>query len=155
MAVKDEAERTALVGEAPKATSQVVSAHTSETSPAPPLASTETMTDVPSARPTSVPDYEEAFMSKGMMSFDPHAHASLAIPKRVPGADASSVPHAAAYALMHVDGVSTIATIAEVADLPQQDVVMYFLEMTALGIVTMGELRPGETVPPASHVKRK
>lgn len=113
------------------------------------------VTDVPSARPTSVPDYDAVLMTNSVVSFDPHANAAQAIPKRVPGSDASQLPHAAAFALMHVDGVSSIATIAEVADLPLQDVVMYFLELTALGIVTMGETRPLETIPPESRVKRK
>lgn len=155
MAARDEADRSALrVDEGAPTTSQVVSSKAS-TSPAPPDVAPDSRTDVPSARPTSVPDYNVAAVARGALPFEPHPNVPEAIPRRVPGADATVLPHAGAYVLMHVDGVSSIKTISEVADLPLEEVMMYFLELAALGIVTMNERRPLESMPPDSHVHRK
>jgi hypothetical protein len=133
---------------APPMTSQVVSSHASE-------GGSEKTTDIPSARPTSVPGYAAIAIAKGALTFEPHPNVPLAVPKRAPGADASMLPHAAAFVLMHVDGVSSVTTIAEVADLPLEEVVTYFLELSALGMVTLADRKPIETLVPDSHIKRR
>ena len=125
------------------------------TTPAAGPVQSQIVSDVPSDRPTSVPDHDAlglAGHSLGLTS----PNMSLAIPRRVSGVDATMLSHDAAFALMHVDGVSTIATIAEVADLPLEKVAMCFYELSALGIVTLaGERKPVDTIPPESRVKRK
>lgn len=125
------------------------------TTPAAGPVKSEIVSDVPSDRPTSVPRHDAlglAGHSLGLTS----PNMSQAIPKRMPGVDASILSHDAAFALMHVDGVSTIATIAEVADLPLEKVAMCFYELSALGIVTLAaDRKPAETIPPESRVKRK
>jgi hypothetical protein len=135
------------VGASPM-TSQVVSSPTSESS-------SDKQTDVPSARPTSVPGYAAIAIARGAMTFEPHPNVPLAVPKRAPGADASFLPHAAAFVLMHVDGVSTVTTIAEVANLPLDEVVTYFLELSALGMVNLGDRKAIESLVPDSHIQRK
>jgi hypothetical protein len=155
MAAKDEAERSARRAEAPLTSSQVVSAQTAATSPAPPLVESETTTDVPSARPTSVPDHHVMTIERGTFSFEAHTNVPLAIPRRVPGAGASVLSHEVACVLMHVDGVSTVATIAEVADQPLEDVVMCFRELVALGIVSLAEPKQLESMPPDSRIHRR
>ena len=161
MGAKDEAEAAAAIApstptEVP-VTSQVVSAQkqtsSSPTSPAPPNVMPETTTDVPSARPTSAPDYEGMALARGVLSFE-RTNVSHSIPKRAKNADTSVLSHDAAFVFMHVDGVSTVATIATVADRPLDEVVMCFLELTALGVVTM-EAKPLDSLPPESHVNRR
>jgi hypothetical protein len=123
------------------------------TTPAAGPVKSEIVTDIPSERPTSAPNHDAVGLGGTLGLAAPNM--ALAIPKRVAGADASELSHDAAFALMHVDGVSTIATIAEVADLPLERVAMCFFELSALGIVTMNDRRPAESVPPESRVKRK
>ena len=159
MGAKDEAEAAAKAP-APRTdvpvTSQVVSAQSSSstTSPPPPGVVPETMMDAPSARPTSAPDYEGMALSRGVLSFE-RTNVPSAIPKRVKSADTSVLSHEAAFVFMHVDGVSTVASIAAVADRPLDEVVMCFLELTALGLVTMTDPRPLESMAPESGVNRK
>lgn len=125
------------------------------TTPAAGPVRSQIVSDVPSDRPTSVPDHDAlglAVHTLGLAS----PNMSQAIPRRVPGIDASILSHDAAFALMHVDDVSTIATIAEVADLPLEKIAMCFYELSALGFVTLGpDRRPVDTIPPESRVKRK
>ena len=124
------------------------------TEPAP-ASTTETRTDVPSARPTTAPPFDFAALAQDGVRLRIRADLPLehAILVRVATAPAETeLDHCTAFVLAHVDGASTVATIAEHAQLPLHDVVGAFVELLAFGLV---RLAPPPTVPPTSGIFAK
>ena len=119
-----------------------------------PVPRTEMRTDVPSAHPTSVPEFDCAALAFTTFAFDSHANLplDLAVPARIAGADTSKLDHAAAFVLMHVDGISSIASIASTAGVPLPEVIGQFLAMLGQGIVAIADRPASEARPPVSGV---
>jgi hypothetical protein len=118
------------------------------TEPAP--ESREASTDVPSARPTSVPDtFDVDWLAAGLARGGGGIPSDLAVPIRIPGAPLDRLDLRAAFLLLHVDGRSSVEQIASCADLPLSVVGEVFLELVALGCVAFaGTVRVGN--PPKS-----
>lgn len=107
--------------------------------------------DAPSSRPTSVPDVELGAVAGHALAFDSRANIplDLAVPRRVPGADTAAVDHPTGFLLVHVDGVSSIATIAAHAQVPVADALERFLRLLALGVIELTGRR-SDSPPPTS-----
>ena len=115
----------------------------------------ELKTDVPSARPTSVPDVDDAAMAalrwRAMASVPP----SIAVPVKKVGAPTAGIDLRVAFVLLHVDGVSTIADIANLAQLPIPDAIACFVELLALGIVELTGMSEVQMVPTSAIYPRR
>ncbi len=97
----------------------------------------EARTDVPSARPTSVPDFDmDALATACLHEGNFAVPMDLFVPVRTP-ASTAGLDLRAAFLLLHVDGQSNISEIAACAQLSLQDVVSSFLRLVALGVVEM------------------
>jgi hypothetical protein len=120
------------------------------TTPAP--ESSEAKTDVPSARPTSVPesfdaDWLDAALARSASA--PSVPGDLAVPVRVPGASCEGLDVSMAFLLLHVDGRSSMAQIAAAAQLGVSEVTASFLELVRLGCIQLaGTAHP--QIPPES-----
>jgi hypothetical protein len=118
-------------------------------------------TDVPSARPTAMPepvlsDRPTAMPDQAELGGDAAALASLrsssqsnrplsvAIPVRVEGSNLAGLSHRAAFVLMHVDGTSSIGEIAWIAQLPASETIGVFRELLDSGVVEMTGTSRGE-----------
>ena len=97
--------------------------------------------DAPSARPTSVPDYDVAAVAFET-SLRHHALPSLphdvAVPTRTRLTPPADLGVSASFLLLHVDGVATVRDIAELAGLPVTEVLTVLLDLTARGLVQLG-----------------
>lgn len=108
------------------------------TIPAPP--SQGRPTEVPSARPTSMPDFDPAVLGGDdlhRVRTIPSIPVDLAVPVRVPGAVVEGFGEATAFVLLHVDGSSTITQIAEQTGLILPEVLGHVLELVSAGVVDM------------------
>jgi len=115
--------------------------------------SSEAKTDVPSARPTSVPesfdaDWLSAALARGAAS-SPGMPGDLAVPVRVQGAACEGLDVPMAFLLLHVDGRSSVAEIAHAAQLQLSDVTATFLELMTLGCVNLAATAHTQ-IPPES-----
>ncbi len=120
-----------------------------ETTPAPPSASGE-FASFPSARPTSVPDYDvaaHAFESSLRVQQPARLPLDVAIPTRTFLSAPADLELRAAFVLLHVDGRSSIREIAELTMLPVDEVLGTFLGLTAIGLVTLGGTQESVGVP--------
>jgi hypothetical protein len=129
-----------------------------ETTPAPP--GTETMDEwaaLPSARPTSVPDYDVAAVAFET-SLRHHALPSLPLDVAVPTRTSVAVPDdlelRASFLLLHVDGHASVRDVADLTGLPLEDVLTCFLSLTAHGLVELGGTQGAHGVP-VSGERRK
>lgn len=110
-----------------------------ETTPAPAHASKE-WASFPSARPTSVPDYDvaaHAFETSLRHHALPQLPLDVAIPTRSPTALPPNLDLRAAFLLLHVDGRSSVGEIAELTTIPVDEVMTTFLRLMTLGLVTL------------------
>ncbi len=106
--------------------------------------SDEPRTDVPSARPTSIPDIDPSMFSRAsLLAEPPGVLADIVVPVQI-SVPSAQTGHRAAFLLAHVDGVSTIAEIAAVAALPVREVIACFVRFVELGVV---ELLGAQTQP--------
>lgn len=108
------------------------------TAPAPEMHGAST--DVPSARPTSVPEtfdaqWLDAGLARGAIARG--IPRDLVVPTRVPGASVAGIHLREAFLLLHVDGRSSIDEIAYAAGLPLVEVMDAFLELVTLGCVEL------------------
>jgi hypothetical protein len=129
-----------------------------ETTPAPPGADAMDEWDaLPSARPTSVPDYDVAAVAFET-SLRHHALPSLPLDVAVPTRTRLGVPAdlelRASFLLLHSDGHSSVRDIADLTGLPLEDVLTCFLSLTAQGLVELGGTRGAQGVP-VSGERRK
>jgi len=122
---------------------------------APSRSNAELKTDVPSARPTSVPDVDDAAMAalsaRAMASVPP----SIAVPIRKVGAPTAGIDLRVAFVLLHVDGVSTVADIANLTQLPIPDAIACFVELLSLGIVELTGMTGVQKVPTSAIYPRR
>lgn len=122
-----------------------------ETTPAPASAVTATeWAAFPSARPTSVPDYDvaaHAFESSLRHHALPHLPLDVAIPTRTGVAAPADLELRASFLLLHVDGRSSVREIGELTSLPVDEVLTCFLGLTAAGLITLGGTQQALGIP--------
>lgn len=105
---------------------------------------------VPSARPTSVPDYDVAavaFETSLRHQALPSLPHDVAIPTRTRMAPPPELGVRASFLLLHVDGSSTVRDIAELAGLPVNEVLAGMLDLTARGLVQLAGAHVSGLVP--------
>lgn len=111
-----------------------------ETTPAPPDTSNE-WASFPSARPTSVPDYDVAavaFATSLRHPALPKLPADVAIPTRTSLRPPADLELRASFVLLHVDDRSSVRDIAMLTTIPSDEVLAALLVLTAAGLVEMG-----------------
>jgi hypothetical protein len=122
-----------------------------ETTPAPPQSRDEWAADLPSARPTSVPEFDLAALAFET-TLRHHALPSLPLDVAVPARTRTAPPAAlelrAAFLLLHVDGRSSVRDIAELTTLPVDEAIAAFLALAQLGLVELaGVQMPSRAAP--------
>jgi hypothetical protein len=126
-----------------------------ETTPAPADTSGE-WAEFPSARPTSVPEYDvaaHAFEASLRHQPPPRLPLDVAIPTRTPVVPAANLELRAAFLLLHVDGRSSVREIAELTMIPIEEVLTAFLALTAAGLVALGGTSQASGVPSSGSRK--
>ncbi len=145
------------VGSSDVASSGVRLERERETTPAPANTAEDEWANLPSARPTSVPDYDVAAVAFET-SLRHHALPSLphdvAVPTRTRLVPPVDLELRASFLLLHVDGAATVRDIAELAGLPVTEVLAALLELTSLGLVHLGGTQLAGGVP-VSGARRK
>ena len=110
-----------------------------ETTPAP--ANTEDeWASFPSARPTSVPDYDvasHAFETSLRHTALPRLPLDVAVPVRTKLVPPVDLELRASFLLLHVDGRASIGEIAELTAIPVDEVLATFMGLTAVGLVEL------------------
>jgi hypothetical protein len=129
-----------------------------ETTPAPPSVTEDGWAaSYPSARPTSVPDYDVAAIAFET-SLRHHAPPSLPLDIVVPRRTLTTAPAElelrACFLLLHVDGRSSVRDIAELTVLPVTEVLAGILALAALGLVEMGGNEVARAVPASGERRR-
>lgn len=120
-----------------------------ETTPAPASTSDE-WASFPSARPTSVPEYDvaaHAFETSLRHQALPRLPLDVAVPTRTFVALPADLELRAAFLLLHVDGRSSVREIAELTALPVEEVLATFLGLLASGLVALGGTQASAGVP--------
>jgi len=130
-----------------------------ETTPAPANTAEDEWANAnaPSERPTSVPDYDVAavaFETSLRHQALPSLPHDVAIPSRTRMAPPPELGLRASFLLLHVDGVTTVRDIAELAGLPVTEVLAGLLDLTARGLVQLGGTQLSSGVP-ISGARRK
>ena len=122
-----------------------------ETTPAPPGSAEEQLASLPSARPTSVPDFDLLALSTGALAAPPaRLPLDVAVPTRTGKPAPPDLGLRSAFLLLHVDDEASIALIAEMTSIPADVVVAHLIELVALGLVELGGTRtegPSGVVP--------
>jgi len=121
-----------------------------ETTPAPPSSVDEWAT-FPSARPTSVPDYDvasHAFETSLRHHALPRLPFDVAVPLRTTLAAPPDLELRASFLLLHVDGRASLGEIAELTSIPVDEVLATFVGLTAVGLVELAGLHPTPVPPP-------
>jgi hypothetical protein len=96
-----------------------------------------------SSRPTSRPDTELALLAEAGQDFRTPAFVGgqcplmMNVPILTGRGSKGSLGHREAFLLMHVDGISEIATISKLVGLPLNEVVSCFRELEAAGLVAL------------------
>lgn len=93
-----------------------------------------------SRRPTSAPDFDLGALALACLDNRSFAMPmGLFVPLRTSAtrSSASGLDLREAFLLLHVDGRSTVAQIAQIAQLPGEEVASGFLRLVALGVVEM------------------
>jgi hypothetical protein len=128
-----------------------------ETTPAPASVEDEWVTNVPSARPTSVPDYDVAAVAFET-SLRHHALPSLpldvAVPTRTYVAPPAELDLRACFLLLHVDGRSSVRDIAELTALPVEEVLGGMLDLSTRGLVEIDGTQLARDVPVSGGRRR-
>ena len=126
-----------------------------ETTPAP-ASVTDASASFPSARPTSVPDYDvaaHAFEASLRLHALPSFPLDVAIPTRTGVAPPDDLELRASFLLLHVDGRSSVRDIAELTSISVADVLTALLGLTAAGLVALGGAQ--ESSVPVSGVETR
>ena len=121
-----------------------------ETTPAPANTAEDEWASVPSARPTSVPDYDVAavaFETSLRHQALPSLPHDVAVPTRTRMTPPPELGLRASFLLLHVDGTSTVRDIAELAGLPVTEVLAGLLDLTARGLVHLAGAHVSGLVP--------
>jgi hypothetical protein len=115
-----------------------------ETTPAPPTSSEDEWdASFPSARPTSVPDYDvaafalAASLPQDVLSSVSKLPLDIAVPTRTPRSP-GDLDLRASFLLLHVDGHSSVRDIAAMTGIPIEEVLVALLGLTASGLVDIG-----------------
>ena len=129
-----------------------------DTSPAPLMAGSPT--DIPSARPTSVPDFDVSILAEATALRYPSTRGmpmDLSVPVRLLREDyeGEGICHRAAFILLHVDGVSSIDEIACSAGLPIREVIETLFGLVSAGMVRLDGQATNEQSCPQSGVQRR
>jgi hypothetical protein len=104
-------------------------------------------TDVPSARPTCLPDADmEALATACLHDRNFGVPRDMFVPLRTAAAT-HDLDHRSAFLLLHVDGRSTLADIAHRAQLPLEDVVTSFFGLVEQGAVELTMASDGLRAP--------
>ena len=120
-----------------------------ETTPAPPNTGDE-WAAFPSARPTSVPDYDvasHAFEASLRHPALPRLPFDLAVPIRTARVAPPDLELRASFLLLHVDGRSSVGEIAELTSISLDEVLATFVGLSAVGLVELAGLHPPITPP--------
>ncbi|CAN5924749.1 hypothetical protein BH11MYX4_BH11MYX4_48480 [soil metagenome] len=115
-----------------------------ETTPAPPNTGDD-WAAFPSARPTSVPDYDvasHAFETSLRHHALPRLPFDVAVPLRTALAAPADLELRASFLLLHVDGRSSVGEIAELTSIPVDEVLATFVGLSAVGLVELAGLHP-------------
>ena len=113
-----------------------------ETTPAPASAGHE-WAAFPSARPTSVPDYNvasHAFETSLRHPALPRLPLDVAVPVRTKLVPPADLELRASFLLLHVDGRASVCEIAELTAIPVDEVLATFVGLTAVGLVDLAGL---------------
>ena len=113
-----------------------------ETTPAPASAGHE-WAAFPSARPTSVPDYNvasHAFETSLRHPALPRLPLDVAVPVRTKLVPPADLELRASFLLLHVDGRASVGEIAELTAIPVDEVLATFVGLTAVGLVELAGL---------------
>lgn len=93
-----------------------------------------------STRPTATPDFDlDVFGLTSLKSHFPRRPAEGAVPMRTRATTPDDLSLRLAFLLLHADGRSTIGQISSAAALPIDEVFATFLELSALGLVALGD----------------
>jgi hypothetical protein len=106
--------------------------------------------NLPSARPTSVPDYDVAavaFETSLRHQALPSLPHDVSIPTRTRMVPPAELGVRASFLLLHVDGLSTVREIAELAGLPVTEVLAGLHDLTARGLVQLAGAHVSGLVP--------
>lgn len=141
-------------------TSGVREAHVErETTPAPPQSADHwAPSEVPSARPTSVPDFDLAALAfETTLRHQPHPALPLdmIVPSRTRVAVPAQLELRAAFLLLHVDGRSSLRDIAELTALPLDEVVATFRALAREGYVELTGAPSARSAVPISGEREK
>jgi hypothetical protein len=122
-----------------------------ETTPAPPQSRDGWAADLPSARPTSVPEFDLAALALETALRHhplPSLPLDMAVPARTHAPPPAALELRAAFLLLHVDGRSSVRDIAELTTLPVDEAVAAFLALAQMGLVEIAGVRtPGRAAP--------
>ncbi len=113
-----------------------------ETTPAPASAGHE-WAAFPSARPTSVPDYNVASHAFETSLRHPallRLPLDVAVPVRTKLVPPADLELRASFLLLHVDGRASVGEIAELTAIPVDEVLATFVGLTAVGLVELAGL---------------
>lgn len=98
---------------------------------------------------------EEVLLAGLRTSSQNYIPLDVAVPRRMTGAaDVVGLSRRAVFLLLHVDGVSTLAQIAQATTLPVSEVIGLFLEMLSCGAVELAPCEPPAFDPFESGVFR-
>ncbi|MBX3185711.1 MAG: hypothetical protein KF819_01800 [Labilithrix sp.] len=128
-----------------------------ETTPAPPNADVDAWVDIPSARPTALPEFDLAALAFETSVRHPQLPSiplDVAVPAHTGAAPPSDLELRAAFVLLHIDGRSSVRDVAAMVDLPLDEVLARVLQLTALGLVELGGAAAPARAVPASGERR-
>lgn len=128
-----------------------------ETTPAPPGSSDE-WASVPSARPTSVPDYDVAalaFETALRHPPPPSLPLDIAVPTRTRAEVPAGIELRAAFLLLHVDGRSSVRDIADMTVMPIAEVLASLIGLAELGLVELAGTQTARRAAPMSGERKK
>ncbi|MDB4937494.1 MAG: hypothetical protein JWP87_4466 [Labilithrix sp.] len=128
-----------------------------ETTPAPASAASDEWASLPSARPTSVPDYDVAavaFETSLRHPALPSLPLDVAVPTRTHVRPPAGLDLRACFLLLHVDGRSSVRDIAELVALPVEEVLGGILDLSARGLVEMDGTQLAHAVPLSGERRR-
>lgn len=128
-----------------------------ETTPAPPNSSDE-WASLPSARPTSVPDFDVAALAFETSLRHPPLPAlplDIAVPTRTRAEVPAGLELRTAFLLLHVDGRSSVRDIADLTVMPVEEVVAVFRGLAELGLIDLAGMQPARSAVPMSSERDK
>ncbi|AKU95931.1 hypothetical protein AKJ09_02595 [Labilithrix luteola] len=129
-----------------------------ETTPAPANPDLDAWGDpIPDVRPTRVPDFDvDAFARGALLPPDmPRLPVDVTVPLRTAAAPPADLALRLAFVLLHVDGRSTIRSIADSVALPVEETLDMFVELIGRGLVELGPTESSTGIPHSGDYRRR